>query len=144
MGMSRTSASKTANLVCTAIVVGTSAFMVPVSASAEMLVYVVKDDVGTEYFIDVESIKIQGNQVTAWETRDHIKDKTTKHRKSKLRITYYCDSEQFAVINLIRYNSIGGVVISLQVKDFDIEKLAVAPGTVGEEMYKKACASLSQ
>jgi hypothetical protein len=136
--------TRIANLVCTAIVVGALAFMMPVSARAEMLVYVITDSSGTELFLDVESIKIQGNQVTAWEELDHKKDNTIKHRKSKIRTIYYCSSEQTAIVNIIHYDASDRAVFSWQVKDFQFEKLAVVPGTVGEEMYQKACASLSQ
>lgn len=106
--------TRIANLVCTAIVVGALVFMFPVSARAEMLVYIITDSAGTELSLDVESIRIQDNKVTAWEEHDHKKDKTIKYRKSKIRRIFYCSSEQYATVNIIRYNASGEVALSLQ------------------------------
>jgi hypothetical protein len=56
---------ESANLVYTLGVAEAVAFTPSVSAIAEMLVNVTSDNSVVEYFLDVESIGMQGSQVTA-------------------------------------------------------------------------------
>lgn len=125
-------------------VAGAVAFTPSVSASAEMLVYVTTNSTGTDIFFDVDSIRIQGTKVTAWETREHKNDKTVTYRTSKARYSYYCDSDEAAWLVVVRYDKSGKVVETVELKEYETEKTTIVPGSIREAMQKIACAAVNK
>lgn len=101
-----------------------------------------EDDERTIAF-DLRSASIQGRVVTVWARMMFKRPQRSSSGKAFVeRVThetYYCDSRQSSEDEFTWRDSVGNIVVSEQLKSWEVKRDSVMPDTVGEAMYEAAC-----
>jgi len=101
-----------------------------------------EDDESTISF-DTETVSRDGRNVTVWQRTIYKANQKSgagkTYTRKVVRATYYCDSRQTSYDQLTGHNPAGEVVVSYQLKGWEIERQEIAPDTVGEDLWKAAC-----
>ncbi|MGQ7830923.1 surface-adhesin E family protein [Altererythrobacter sp. Z27] len=99
--------------------------------------YVTGSDLGSQIFIDLESLNVSSGRVTTWVKWDHRKDKSTRDRERLVYQIYYCKSDSYSTLEEVTYDPAGRVTSSEKWSGASPRK--VVPDTIGEALLEMLC-----
>lgn len=99
---------------------------------------ILKDETGTIYYFDVESLARYGDEIVVRQKWDHSKDSTTDQREKILIIRYNC-VEKTQTEHHIFVTYPDGSSESYQVPEHRLRKMPVSDNKVGGRLLSVAC-----
>jgi hypothetical protein len=109
----------------------------------ERWVYVVSNDMRTDYFYDSDSIKFDDGLIQYWELVNYVKPLkygSTEIYSSKSRVLVNCSGGKYRFINTLDYSdkNTNGELVYMNVSNTGSWK-TVMSGTVDDEMVNTVC-----
>lgn len=119
-----------------------AAVMVATPAMASDWRYITTGSTQTATYVDVESIRISGDDDgpyrLAWIKRDHTNDTTTKDRETKALYKFRCETMETGALAITSYDPRGRVTFSDNIRDPEFRP--VIPDTVQYYTLNFVCA----
>ena len=94
---------------------------------------------GTEYEMDTESIRRNGDIATVWIKADLSKVRTTRARSQTQLWKYNCRNNSNFIASSVTYSADGNVISSNVQQEYDFKYEPTVPDTIGEFISTIVC-----
>lgn len=122
---------------CIAASLFTVSIAAPSSAFAADWQYLSTDKESSKYYVDLDSIRIDGSYTYVWARIDATENTEVAYFEDKQQIKLNCTTRALAVVRSVQYDADGLVMDSYSNNYAPLK--AMPPGTIADDLFDAVC-----